>query len=72
MTEFRDRTGRRNLESVRRLLQRRPAEMLKIDQRVGRELRLGKQPRSAGEPGIAVSPMVELARSSRLLYFLMH
>ena len=53
-----DLAGRGDFETVGGHAQRRPVQRIEIDQGVGRELRLGKQPGAAGEPGIAVAPCV--------------
>src|SRR5258708_29187477 len=39
----RDPAGRRDIEPVGRLLQGRPLQRIEVDERIGRELRLGKR-----------------------------
>ena len=57
-----DLAGRGDLEARRRLGERRPAQPLEVDQRVGGDLRLGEQPGSAAQEGVAVAPFDLLER----------
>ena len=51
-----DPAGRGDLQPGLRHRQRRPAELLEIDQRVGRDLWLGEQPGAASQKRMAIAP----------------
>ena len=50
----------RQSPAVGRELERRPAQRLKIDQRVGGDLRRREQPSPAGQPSVALAPLGNL------------
>jgi hypothetical protein len=62
VVQFDDLAGRRDLQPCRRRRQCRPAELLEIDQRVGRDLRFGEQPGAAAQEGMAVAPFEVVER----------
>ena len=62
--EFGDAAGRGDLKAGVAYGQRRPAERLEIDQRVDVNLRLGEEPRAAGQPCVAGTPTLNFVEPS--------
>src|SRR5262249_32156089 len=66
--EWGERAGRRDVETGAGRFQRRPLELIEIDERVGRDLRFREQPGTAGEPGVPVTPLRDLIRRRRAFH----
>jgi hypothetical protein len=60
--ELRNGACGRDVEAGGRRLQRRPVQLVQVDQRVGGNLRLREQPGAAGKPCVSVAPLRDLIR----------
>ena len=67
LLELGDRAGRGDFKSVGGQLERRPAQRLEIDQRVGGDLRRREQPGAAGKIGITRLPPGNFVGGGRAL-----
>jgi hypothetical protein len=66
--ELRDTAGRCDVEPGGARRERRPTQLLEVDQRIGCDLRLGEQPGAAREPGVAIAPFNDLIGRCRTLH----